>query len=142
MADHLNLTVDRVETAHKLFPASKDLEVAAGTISQGRVSHANWRWHGYGDGVCKLTMSIHWYMETTHLDNPDPPLWHVDVKGKPGVKLSVDLQRRAGETERISKEMQAVAGAVVNSIPVVCDAKPGLMTRPIATPFNGSAFKS
>jgi hypothetical protein len=142
MADHLNLTLDRVETAHKLYAASEDLHVAAGTIPKGRVSHTHWCWHGYGDGHCRLTMSINWYMETTHLDNPDPPLWQVDVVGKPGVALSVDLQRRAGETEHISKEMQAVAGAVVNSIPVVCAAPPGLMTRPVATPFDGAPFRS
>ncbi len=140
MADHLKLSIDRLETAHKLYAASDDLEVAAGTIPEGRVSHTNWRWYGYCNGVRKLTMSIHWYMETTHLDNPDPPLWRIKIEGKPGVEFSVDLKRRPGETERISKEMQAVAGAVVNSIPAVCDAKPGLMTRPVATPFDGSAF--
>jgi hypothetical protein len=137
MAEHLNLTIHRVETAHKLYGASSDLDVAAGKILKGRVSHTNWTWHGVCDGGRKLTMSIHWYMETTHLDNPNPPLWQVDVKGRPGVKMSVEIERRSGETDRVSAEMQAVAGSIVNTIPLVCDAEPGLMTRPTATPFKG-----
>ncbi len=140
MAEHLGLALERVETVHRVYGASKDLRVAAGTIPKGRISHANWKWHGYCDGACKLTMSIHWYMETAYLDAPDPPLWHVVVDGKPGIKLSVEIERRAGETDRVTGEMQAVAGTVVNIIPLVCKASPGLMTRPPATPYRGGGL--
>ena len=140
MVEHLGLSLDRVETAHRVYGASKDLQVAAGTIPKGRISHTNWKWLGYCDGARKLTMSIHWYMEATYLDFPNPPLWHVEVKGRPGIKLSVEIERRAGEIDRVTGEMQAVAGTIVNTIPVVCQAAPGLMPRPMATPFRASVL--
>ena len=80
-------------------------------------------------------MSIHWYMETAHLDDPHPPLWRIHVQGQPGVRIAVDLEKRAGDTTPTSAEQIAVAGTVINAIPIVCAAPPGMMTRPLATPF-------
>ena len=137
MAEHLGLALDRVDTDHRVFPATEDLSVAAGPIAKGGISHVNWRWRGVVDGAVKLTMSIHWYMEDVHLDDPHPPLWRIHVAGQPGVKLSVDLEKRAGDTTATSAEQLGVAGAVINAIPLVCAAAPGLMTRPLATPFRG-----
>ena len=36
----------------------------------------------------------------------------------------------------ITAEQWAVAGSVINAIPVVCAAEPGPVTRPLATPFR------
>lgn len=137
MAEHLGLSLERVETDHRVFPATEDLSVAAGTIARGGISHVNWRWRGIVDGAPKLNLSIHWYMETAHLDDPNPPLWRIHIAGQPGVRLSVDLEKRAGDGTPTSAEQLAVAGAVINAIPVVCAAAPGVMTRPVATPFRG-----
>ncbi len=136
MAEHLGMALDRVTTDHKAFPASEDLSIAAGSIPRGRISHIRWRWHGIVGARERLTMTIHWYMETVHLEDPTPPLWRVHIKGQPGVRLTVDLEKRAGDTTPTSAEQIAVAGTVINAIPVVCAAPPGVMTRPLATPFN------
>jgi hypothetical protein len=136
MAHHLGLALERVDTDHRVFPASRDLEVAAGTIPKGRIGHINWRWHGIVAGRTRLTMSIHWYMETVHLDEQNPPLWRIHVAGQPGIRLAVDLEKRSDDTTATSAEQLAVAGAVINAIPVVCAAPPGVMTRPLATPFR------
>ena len=88
--------------------------------------------------VPRLTISIHWYMETAHLDDPKPPLWRVHVAGQPGLRIAVDLEKRAGDTTPTSAEQIALAGSVINAIPVVCAAPPGVMTRPLATPFNAA----
>ncbi|MDP3852302.1 hypothetical protein [Phenylobacterium sp.] len=137
MAEHLGLAPERIDTDHKAFPASEDLSVAAGRIALGGISHVNWRWRAIVGGAAKLTMSIHWYMETAHLAEPDPPLWRIHVEGQPGVRLSVDLEKRAGDTSATSAEQLGVAGTVINSIPLVRAAPPGVMTRPFATPFRG-----
>lgn len=137
MAEHLHLTLDRVETDHRVFPATEPLQVAAGPIAEGGISHVNWRWNGIVGGAPKLTMSIHWYMEHAHLDEPEPPLWRIRIKGQPGVRISLDLEKRAGDATATSAEQIAVAGMVINTIPVVCAAAPGVTTRPVATPFRG-----
>jgi hypothetical protein len=136
VAARLGMRLERVVTEHRAYPATRDLHVAAGTIPQGRISHFNWRWRGIVDGVPKLTMSIHWYMETAYLDDPEPPLWRIHIQGQPGVRLSVDFEKRAGDTTPTSPEQIAVAGSVINAIPVVCAAPAGVMLRPLATPFR------
>ena len=73
-------------------------------IPQGRVSHFNWRWRGIVQGSPRLTMSIHWYMETAHLDEPHPPLWRIHVQGQPGVRISLDMEKRAGDTSPTSAD--------------------------------------
>lgn len=137
MAEHLSLVLDRVETDHRVFGASKDLSIAAGTIPAGGIGHVNWRWRGIVGGRSMLGMSIHWWMEDAHLDEPDPPLWRIRVKGQPGVRISVDLEKREGDATATSAEQIGLAGAVINAIPHVCAAAPGLVTRPLATPFRG-----
>lgn len=83
-AERLGLTLDRIETDHhRVLLATKDLVVAAGTIPQGMVSHIHFCWHGIVNGRPKLTMSIHWYMETTHLNDWTPPLWQIKIDGQP-----------------------------------------------------------
>ena len=136
LAYRLALPLERIETAHRAHPATQDLQIAAGTIRRGTVSHFNWRWHGMVEGRPRLTMSIHWYMETAHLDEPEPPLWRIRVRGQPGVRMTVDFEKREGDTSPTSPEQIAVAGSVVNAIPVVCAAPPCVMTRPIATPYD------
>lgn len=136
MAEHLGMALDAVRTDHRVYGATEDLTVAAGTIPAGRIAHVNWRWNGIVGGEPRLTMSIHWWMEEAHLDEPDPPLWRIRIKGHPGVRISVDLEKREGDTTATSAEQLAVAGAVINAIPRVVAAAPGLVTRPLATPFR------
>lgn len=136
MAEHMGLALERVDTDQRVFPATEDLSMAAGPITRGGVSHVNWRWRGIVQGAARLTMSIHWYMETAHLAEPNPPLWRIHIEGQPSVRLSVDLEKRAGDTTPTSAEQLGVAGAVINAIPLVRAAPPGVMTRPFATPFR------
>lgn len=137
MAEHLRLQLERIDTDHQVFPASEDLSIAAGPIAQGGIGHLNWRWIGIVAGEPRLTMSIHWYMETAHLDDTDPPLWRIRIEGQPGVRLSMDMDKRAEDATATSAEQLGVAGTVINAIPIVCAAAPGLLTRPLATPFRG-----
>ncbi len=136
IAAQLGISLERVVTEHRTWPATQDLQIGAGTIPQGGVSHYRWRWRGISSGRPRLTMTIHWYMETAHLDDPQPPLWRVHIEGQPGVRMSVDFEKRAGDASQTSAEQIAVAGTVINAIPVVCAARPGVMLRPLATPFS------
>ena len=136
MAEQLGMTLERIDTEHRVFAATRELHFAAGSMPAGRASHFNWRWRGIVGGRPRITMTIHWFLETAHLDDPRPPLWRIHVEGQPGVRMAVDLEKRAGDRTPTSAEQLAVAGAVINAIPVVCAAPPGLMTRPVATPYR------
>ncbi len=134
-AMRLGLELDDIVTAHQAHTAGSDLTIRAGVISAGTVSHLNWVWHGMLEDKPVLTLSIHWYAETTHLADQTPPLWQVSLTGRPAIKLALELERAPQEPDRISAEQQAVAATVLNSIPLVCAAEPGLLSRPVVTPW-------
>lgn len=134
VATRLGMTLHRVDTDHVLHAAPRDVELPAGLVRAGTVSHTNWRWHGIVHGERRLTMSVHWFVERSHLDEPDPPLWRVRITGHPGISISVGMDKHAADRSRMSAEQYAVAGQVVNSIPYVVRADPGVLTRPVATP--------
>lgn len=136
MAARLGVDLQRVETEHRVFAAADDLEIAAGVIPQGRVSHVNWRWAGYVGGQRRLALSIHWFMETMHLPNAAPPLWDIDIVGQPCVHLKVEVEKHPEDESRVTAEQLGLAGAVINAIPVICEAPAGLFTRPVATPYR------
>jgi hypothetical protein len=136
MAERLSVQLERVQTEHRVFAAASDLEIAAGVIPQGRVSHVNWRWAGYVGDQRRLTLSIHWFMETTHLANAAPPLWEIDIVGQPCVHLKIEVEKHPEDQSRVTAEQLGLAGAVINAIPVVCDAPSGLCLRPVATPYR------
>jgi hypothetical protein len=142
LAAHLRLRLLAVETQHRVFPATQALTIAAGAIPAGGMSHVNWRWRAELEGGRALVMSIHWYMETAHLEHAEPALWRIRVDGQPGVRIAIDLDKRPGDTTATSAEQLAVAGAVVNAIPHVCAAPPGVILRPVATPFSGDWLAS
>lgn len=137
MCEHLGLELERVESEHRVFPATEDLQVSAGFIPKGRISHVNLRYHAIVGGQRKITSQVHWHMEEAHLDEPDPPLWRIKVQGQPGVKVAVDVLKRPDDTTRTEAEQFALAGAIINAIPIVCAAPAGVKIRPMATPIQG-----
>jgi len=137
MANSLGLTIDRIETDHVLRGATEDLHVGAGPIAKGTVSHIDLRWRAFVQGQPVLNMGIAWYMEYGHLDRADPPLWRIHVTGNPNVSLTIDLEKPQGDQTATSAEQLGVAGAVINTIPLVCDAPAGVLTRPTSTPHQG-----
>jgi 2,4-diaminopentanoate dehydrogenase len=130
------MTLDRIEADHRLHLAPRDLDTAAGVVHKGTVSHTNWRWNGIVDGKPKITLSIHWYIDTTYLEQPDPPLWKVDVNGHPGVSVSLTMEKHRLDTSRASAEEYALAATVLNAIPHVVAAPPGIVSRPAVTPYR------
>jgi hypothetical protein len=136
MATHLKVDLTEIQPEHRVFTAGADLEIAAGVIPQGRVSHINWRWAAYVRAERRITLSIQWFMETTHLANATPPLWDIDITGQPCVRMKVEIEKYPQDESRVTAEQLGLAGAVINTIPVACDAPAGLCLRPVATPYR------
>ena len=136
LAEHLGMTLDRIEPDHVIHRATEELTLRAGTVAEGTVSHINWRWHAFtvGRPAPRLTLSIHWYLETAHLERPDPPLWQVRLTGHPGVRVAVELEKHPDDTTRMTAEPYAVGAQVVNTFPHVVAAPPGVAVRPALTP--------
>lgn len=137
MAQRLDFTLSRIETQHRVFASTRDVQIAAGLIKQGTVARVNWRWVGYSGDEPRLTMSIDWYMDPDQLDEPHHSLWKITITGQPCVEVNVEMSKHPDDKTMTSAEQFGVAGSVVNSIPDVCAAPPGLLPPPVATPFSG-----
>lgn len=130
LVERLGFTLQSIENDHVLLPASEDIHMAAGVIKKGTASHLHWRWHGVADNRRLFTLSIHWVMETAHLDSADYPLWKVVIQGVPSVDVTIDLREPENHQYRTSAEQYAVAASVINSIQEVCSASPGILNTP------------
>lgn len=137
-ASRMGVVLERVEPDHEMHPATRDLEIAAGTIAAGRVARTNWRWHGVVDGARLLTLSIEWTMEPDVSGAATSPLWRIEVLGDPSVTVDVDLRRHPADLRRTTPEQYGVAGAVLNAIPHVVAAPPGVALAPMAAPWRPS----
>jgi hypothetical protein len=137
-ATRLDVALDRVETEHEMHPATRTLEIGAGTIAAGTVARTHWRWHGVVDGERFLTMSVEWTMEPDVTGLSGAPLWQIEVTGDPCVSVAVELRRRADDPRRTTAEQYGVAGAVLNAIPHVLGAAPGVCLPPMAAPWRRS----
>jgi hypothetical protein len=137
-ASRMGVELERIETDHVMHPATRDLEVGAGSIATGRVARTNWRWHGVVDAERLLTLSIEWTMEPEVSGVPELPMWRIEITGDPCVTVDVDLRRHPDDPRRTTPEQYAVAGAVLNAISHVLAAAPGVALPPLATPWRQS----
>ena len=136
MAVRLGWTLDRVETDHTFVPARTALEIAAGRIEPGKAARIDWRWIAHADGAPRVDLNIAWTMEPPAADADAPGLWRINIAGEPGVNLTLELTEPDGWTERTSPEMLGVSGAVLNAIPHVVAAPPGLAETPTCAPWR------
>ena len=135
LAARLGMALEQVETDHVMLPATRDIETAAGLIRKGTTSHTNWRWHGIVGGRRRVSLSIFWIMETSHLEQSAFPLWEVRIEGLPGVKIAIDLEKPEDYPFKAEAAQLALAASVVNSVPAVCAAAPGILLVPAFAPF-------
>lgn len=135
IANSLGWTLDNIRRDHRMLPSSRELNVRAGVIPKGGSSHIDWRWRGIVEGREKIFLSIAWAMSDEHLPKTRRPLWMLRIKGTPDVEIGFDVMRPADFPYKTSAEQLAVAGAVMNAIPTVIQAEPGLLTAAVSTPF-------
>ncbi|MBN9620693.1 MAG: hypothetical protein J0H43_13340 [Actinobacteria bacterium] len=135
LALRLGMVLERVSTAHELLPATEDLHLPAGTVAAGTVSHTRWRWIGHVGGRPMITLTINWYVESSHLD-AEPRMWTVDIEGQPCVSLHAEVSKNPADLSRMGPEQYGVGGVIVNALPHVVDAPTGIVVRPLSTPYR------
>jgi len=126
LATALDLRLDSIEPAHEIVLAPKDIPARAGVIKAGTVAATNWQFHGLKDGKRIITHSVNWVM------GPDVPgyenahHWDIKLAGKPGLDIKMDLVESDDTSVKTRAAQYGVAGTVLNTIPHVLAAKPGL----------------
>jgi 4-hydroxy-tetrahydrodipicolinate reductase len=130
LADALHLPLDEVVGSGEVALATKDIEIAAGTVPEGTVAGQRMIVSGRRDGEDLLVFRATWYC-STHLD-ADWDLrgggWRITVDGDAPldveIRLAVPVERMAETTPGYT------AHRAVNAVPVVCEAAPGIRTTP------------
>jgi len=143
VADALGVALDEIRETYEKCETPRRIEAAAGVIEAGTVGAVRFETIGVVDGRDAIVIE---HINRMALDvAPDWPssprdgTYRVQIEGNP--KLSLDLH--LGDREDFSEQgMIATTMRVVNAIPAVCAAPPGIVTAidlPLTLPVDAFA---
>lgn len=128
LADGLGWALDAVEETLDPMIAPRVVETPYLTVQEGEVAGIHHAISGYKDGEAVLTLDLKMYV------GADEPRDAVRVAGDPPIDLAI-RNGIFGDT--------ATVGALVNTVPLVLEARPGLRTMkdlPVPRAFATSAL--
>ena len=127
VADAIGLHVDTIEERHEVLRADAAFDIASGRIEKGTISGMRFEIAGLVDGRERVVVE-----HVTRLRDADAPDWpqgegyRILVEGEPHVKLELSVSSDLGDHNHAG--CLATAMHVINAIPVVCEAEPGVAT--------------
>jgi len=130
IAAGLGVELDEVEEFYERLPATRTFDIDCGTITEGTVAGMRFELRGKVGG---RTVAVLEHVTRVHDDiGPDWPqpagqgCYRVVVTGEPN--YTVDLQLLGTDGDHNTAGLKATAMRLVNSIPAVVEAEPGLLT--------------
>ena len=129
VADKLGVELDEIRETYEKRATGRRLDVAAGAIEAGTVGAVRFETIGVVDGRDAIVIE--------HVNRMAPnlaPEWptagrdgtyRIVVDGEPSLTCALEL---GGADDYAEHGMMATTMRVVNAIPVVCDAEPGIVT--------------
>ena len=133
VAKSLGLELDEITEAHEVLLADEDVTIASGVVEAGTISGMRFEIKGLVDGEERVVVE-----HVTRLRDEDAPHWpqgegyRILVEGEPNLKLEVTLSSDLGDHNHAG--CLATAMHVVNAIPAVVAADPGVLTLLDLTP--------
>lgn len=127
VARAIGLELDDVQETHEVLMADEDIEIASGTVAKGTVSGMRFEIIGLVDGEERLVVE-----HVTRLRDDDAPDWpqgsgyRIEITGEPNLRVELGLSSDLGDHNHAG--CLATAMHVVNAIPAVVQASPGVKT--------------
>ncbi|TDB98019.1 diacylglycerol kinase [Actinomadura sp. 7K534] len=130
IAAGLGVELDEVAEWHTRLPAPETLAVAAGTIAKGTAAALRFEVRGMRGGEAVVVLE-----HVTRLRDDLAPDWpqpagagcyRVEVRGEPN--YTVDLRLLGTDGDHNTAGLKATAMRLVNAVPAVVEAPPGLLT--------------
>ena len=128
LAEGLGVELDEIREIHERRPATKAITVGSHVVEPGTMGALRFEVQGIVNGRAAIVVE-----HVTRLDDDLAPEWpagkggyRVHIKGSPGMKCEFEFWDENGD--------HAVGGVVVtatrlvNAIPSICDAAPGLLS--------------
>ncbi len=140
VADALGWRVDELREEHERLPAPETFETAMGTIERGTCAGVRFELQGIVDGQPLVTAA-----HVNRLRADIGPDWlrldgnrsgyRIEIRGDPSYVCEIEPRGEHGDHNEAG--ILGTAARVINAIPAVCDAAPGLVT-PLDLPiFTG-----
>lgn len=130
IAAGLGVELDDVEEFYERLPATESFDIDSGRIEQGTVAGLHFEVRGMvGDKAVVVLEHVTRVHDDIGPDWPQPAgkgCYRVEVKGEPNYTL--DLQLLGTDGDHNTAGLKATAMRLVNAVPAVVDAKPGLVT--------------
>ncbi len=134
VAEELGFDIDpELSTSHEVAVATEPIDSPIGVIEPGLVAAQRFRWEATVDSVPVVTAAVNWLMGDGTLDpswkfGPEGERFEVEVTGDPGTKLTFKKLHPHSVEAGLERNPGVVATAMhlVNAVPYVCDAPPGL----------------
>jgi len=148
LARHINVKLGKLEGGYELFLATRDVEIPLGTIKQGTVCGAAFKFTvpRLGEQTPFMTLEFIYTVQRDHPDFiglSDEVRFVIEVEGAPSTRTVIDIAPSLQENGRsldawpASGVFLAAAASVFNCIPVVLQAPPGLYTMPVPGAWQG-----
>jgi 4-hydroxy-tetrahydrodipicolinate reductase len=127
VAAALDAPIDEVTEWHEVTYADEAFDIASGRIEKGGLSGMRFEIRGMVGGQARIIVE-----HVTRLRDGDAPDWpqgrgyRIIIDGEPSVSLELELSSHVGDHNYAG--CLATAMHVINAIPHVCDAEPGVLT--------------
>lgn len=130
IAAALGAEVDELVEVHERLPAPADIDLGFGLVEAGTTAALRFEVQGVINGTTRVVLE-----HVTRLDDDLAPDWpqpaghsgyRVIVTGNPN--YTVDLQMMGDDGDHNTAGLVGTAARIVNAIPAVCAARPGLLS--------------
>jgi hypothetical protein len=136
MADALGVELTRIHCEPAFTYATRDIDLGWMAIARGCVAGVEVAWKGFVQERCVVELIGRWLMS----EHSEPAWeilhgWRCQVDGYPGIRSSVEIDPSPETRREIAADplrafigigMSVTAMPVVNAIPAVCAAPPGI----------------
>ena len=139
LGDALGVRFDDVTYARKSIVTDKPLETATGRVEAGTIAAHRLRIDGVVDGQPRV--SLHWVWSVgdrfTSERSSTGFTWRLRVQGDPNIESDIELETATDVGRPTSL---ATAALLVNALPAVCEAPPGLIDNLNLPQHGGGVF--
>lgn len=134
IADALGFNLDDRRNEVEFTLATRDIRLPYMTFPKGTVAGQRTTWYGIAGGRPVITIRVIWKMgEDVEPNWPLEEGYHIEIEGEPTIRTRVEFSQPSlsglSREERVmGLGMVATAMPVVNAIPAICEAEPGVRT--------------
>ncbi|OKH63225.1 diacylglycerol kinase [Mycobacterium sp. SWH-M1] len=143
LAAGLGLELDEVTETHTRVPAPEDFDIASGHIAEGTTAAIRFEVRGMKDGEVAVVLEhVTRLCDDLCPDWPQPAQpggsYRIEITGEPSYTVDLCLSSPHGDHNHAG--LVATAARVVNAIPAVIDAAPGIVTALDLPPVTGKGL--